>query len=109
MILPFILIAILFPLWDFANDITNPMGSIIGMFVASMVILVNLNGTSENARRALKAASEGVPVYTQVVARQLESAENLETIISGPGFEFKKRLLRKAMEESGSLHQTPGR
>ena len=50
----------------------NPMGSIIGMFVASMFILVNLDGTSESGRRAMLAASEGKPVYAQAVASQLE-------------------------------------
>lgn len=84
----------------------NPMGSIIGMFVASMFILINLNGTSENVRRAMKTAAEGVPVHTQVVAQQLESVKTLEGIVASPDFESKKRLLKKAMEQSGSLAQT---
>jgi len=86
----------------------NPMGSILGMFVASMVILINLNGTSENARRAMKAASEGVPVHTQIAAQQLKAAESLEGIVADKSFESRKRLLKKAMEESRSLSQTLG-
>ena len=86
----------------------NPMGSIIGMFVASMIILVNLNGTSENARRAMKAASEGVPVHTQLVAQQMKAAESLEAIVSDKSFTSKKRLLKKAMEESRALSQNLG-
>lgn len=86
----------------------NPMGSILGMFVASMVILVNLNGTSENARRAMRAASEGVPVYTQVIAQQLDAVKNLEAIVADKSFTSKKRLLKKAMEQSNSLSQNLG-
>jgi fucose permease len=84
----------------------NPMGSIIGMFVASMFILVNLDGTSENGRRALKAASEGVPVHNQVVGSSLESSAGLEAILSNRSFETSRRLLKKAMEESRALSQT---
>ena len=86
----------------------NPMGSIIGMFVASMIILVNLNGTSENARRSMKAASEGVPVHTQVVAQQLDAVKSLEAIVTDSSFTSKKRLLKKAMEESQTLTQNLG-
>jgi fucose permease len=86
----------------------NPMGSIIGMFVASMVILVNLNGTSENARRAMRAASEGVPVHTQVVSQQLEAVKNLESIVADKSFASKMRLRKKAMEESRALSQNLG-
>lgn len=86
----------------------NPMGSIIGMFVASMIILVNLNGTSENARRAMKAASEGLPVHTQVAAQQLDAVKSLEAIVGDKAFASKKRLLKKAMEESRALSQNLG-
>jgi fucose permease len=86
----------------------NPMGSIIGMFVASMFILINLNGTSENGRRAMKAAAEGVPVYSQAVEKELKAVKDLEEILANKSFESKKRLLKKAMEESRSLAQTLG-
>jgi fucose permease len=86
----------------------NPMGSICGMFVASMFILINLDGTSENGRRALKASSEGVPVYTQVVGQQLDQVKAIEAVLSEPGFESKKRLLKKAMDESQGLANTLG-
>ncbi len=81
----------------------NPMGSIIGMFVASMFILINLNGTSEDGRRAMKAASDGTPVYAQVVEKQLEAVKGLEKTVKTPSFDRKKRLLKKAGEESGAL------
>lgn len=84
----------------------NPMGSILGMFVASMFILINLNPTSENARRALKATRDGVPVHTQMVAQQLESAKRLEAIVADPAFASSKRLRKKAMEDSAALSQT---
>ena len=78
----------------------NPMGSIIGMFVASMFILTNLNGTSENGRRAMKTASEGIPVYTQVVGQSKEAVASLEQILGDPSFPESKRLLKKAADES---------
>lgn len=86
----------------------NPMGSICGMFVASMFILINLDGTSENGRRAMKATSEGVPVHTQVVGQQLDQVKALEGVLAGKSFESKKRLLKKAMDESQGLANTLG-
>ena len=86
----------------------NPMGSICGMFVASMFILINLNGTSENGRRAMKAAADGTPVHSQVVTSQLAAAKELEGILATPSFESKKRLLKKAMESSRELSQALG-
>ena len=50
----------------------NPMGSIIGMFVASMFILANLNGTSETARRQMEALTQdGTPIHLQEVNSQI--------------------------------------
>ncbi len=84
----------------------NPMGSIIGMFVASMVILTNLNGTSENARRAMKAASEGTPVHTQVAEAALKDAREIETLAKAADFSTSKRLRKKAMEKAASLSRS---
>jgi fucose permease len=86
----------------------NPMGSICGMFVASMFILINLNSTSEDGRRAMKATSEGVPVHTQVVGQQLDQVKALEGVLAEKSFESKKRLLKKAMDESQGLANTLG-
>lgn len=83
----------------------NPMGSICGMFVASMFILINLDGTSENGRRAMKTASEGIPVYTQVAGQTAGAAKGLQDLLADKSFESKKRLLKKAMEESQALTQ----
>jgi fucose permease len=84
----------------------NPMGSIIGMFVASMVILTNLNGTTENGRRAMKAASEGNPIHTQVAEGALKDAMELETLAKTPDFATNKRQMKKAMEKSQSLSRS---
>jgi len=86
----------------------NPMGSICGMFVASMVILVNLNGTSEDGRRAILAASEGTPVHTQVTARLTAQAAALEATVADPSFESSRRLLKRAAEDSAELSRTLG-
>jgi fucose permease len=83
----------------------NPMGSILGMFVASMFILVNLNGTSENGRRAMVAASEGTPVYVQLLEKQQAATKSLIEIVSTPDWETDKKLLKKASEQSESLEQ----
>ena len=84
----------------------NPMGSIVGMFVASMFILVNLDSTTEDARRALLATSDGKPVYTQVVSQQAEKAQSLETMIASSGWEKSKKLLKKGKEDAQALAQT---
>ena len=84
----------------------NPMGSICGMFVASMVILVNLNGTTENGRRAIRAASEGTPIHTQIVAQELDAVKELAATVAEPGFDSNRRLLKRAMENSASLAET---
>jgi len=86
----------------------NPMGSICGMFVASTVILVNLNGTSEDGRRAILAASEGTPVHTQVTARLIDQVKGLENTVSDSSFESSRRLLKRAAEDSGELSRTLG-
>jgi len=86
----------------------NPMGSILGMFVASMVILVNLNGTSEDGRRAILAASQGTPVHTQVISRLIDQSEGLQATTSEASFASSRRLLKRAAEDSGELTRTLG-
>lgn len=81
----------------------NPMGSIVGMFVASMFILVNLDGTSESGRRALKAAADGVPVYSQLAKEAAGTADDLAKLIADPKFASTPRLRKKAMEQSATL------
>ena len=44
----------------------NPMGSIMGMFVASMVILPNINPMSESGRRMIRSLSEGGLFHAQI-------------------------------------------
>jgi fucose permease len=83
----------------------NPMGSIMGMFVASMFILINLDGTSEDGRRAMFKASEGTPVYAQMVAEQEETVTELLEVTAEPDWTSKKKWLKKASELSESLHQ----
>ncbi len=83
----------------------NPMGSIAGMFVASMFILINLDGTTENGRRAMLAASKGEPVYAQMIGQQEEGVKGLLEVINEPGWQSKKKWLKKAADESRSLSQ----
>jgi fucose permease len=81
----------------------NPMGSITGMFVASMFILISLNRTTENGRRAMKAVSDGIPVYAQLAREVSASADSLAKTVGEASFATNQRLLKKAMEESQAL------
>lgn len=81
----------------------NPMGSISGMFVASMIILVNLNTTTESGRRFLQRASTGEPITTQVITAQLGTAQQLESIFSESDWATSKKWLKKASELSNDL------
>ncbi len=83
----------------------NPMGSICGMFVASMFILINLNGTSENGRRAMLAASQGTPVHAQMIEEQLGAAKALEQVTKEKDWQTKKKWLKKAGELSQGIGQ----
>lgn len=84
----------------------NPMGSIAGMFVASMCILVNLDGTTENARRSLQATAGGKLVVVQTADAQIASARELEGLMAQEGWASKKRWLKKAQEQAAGLHNT---
>lgn len=76
----------------------NPMGSITGMFVASMFILANLDGTTESARRAMNTAKEGNLVHAQVAESLNENAKKISTIVSKSGWENNKRDIKSATE-----------
>ena len=84
----------------------NPMGSITGMFVASMFILAALNGTSEMGRRQMRElANNGTPVHLQEVNSQLETVAKLNTVIGEPGWQESKKLLKKAGALAGSIQR----
>jgi len=55
-VVPFILITSCFALWGFANDVTNPMGSLLGMFVAKNFIQARLDprDTMDRTRLSLE-------------------------------------------------------
>ena len=53
----------------------NPMGSIMGMIVASQIILVQLNPTTETGRMHLQKAAEGSPHQIQI---QVESVRFIQ-------------------------------
>jgi fucose permease len=85
----------------------NPMGSILGMFVASTFILANLNPASESGRSYLKTAfEENKPVYVQVAESQLASLDGLAEIVADSGWQSSGKLLKKGSALSGELYQT---
>ncbi len=83
----------------------NPMGSIIGMFVASMFILINLNGTSESGRRAMLLASQGTPVQVQVAEEQSAQVEALAKVTTEADWQTKKKWLKKGSELSEGIYR----
>ncbi|MFC1763454.1 sugar MFS transporter [Planctomycetota bacterium] len=82
----------------------NPMGSIVGMFVASMFILAALNGTSETARRQMEELAEnGTPIHLQEVKGQIATADSLVEVTGTENWQESKKLFKKAGELSASL------
>jgi fucose permease len=81
----------------------NPLGSITGMFVASMFILVNLDSTSEAGRRLMKGVADGETVHRQVAVAQEKAAADLERLLGQPGWHKRKAGLKKAAEQSEAL------
>jgi fucose permease len=63
----------------------NPMGSILGMFVASQIILANLNPTTEMGRRYIQSASEGTTYHAKVQSDSLESLKEAQKILANVG------------------------
>ena len=63
----------------------NPMGSILGMFVASQLILVNLDPTSELGRRQMLAATEGKTYHSQVQIACIEDINNVRSVLDSAG------------------------
>jgi fucose permease len=82
----------------------NPLGSITGMFVASMFILAALDGTSESARRQMETlAKEGTPIHLQEVNAQLADVEALAEVTGESHWWDSKKLVKKAGGLVGSI------
>ncbi len=82
----------------------NPMGSISGMFVASMFILAALNSTSEMGRRQMKElADNGTPIHLQEVKAQLDTVVALTEVTSEPEWQESKKLVKKAAALAGAI------
>ncbi|VGO23198.1 L-fucose-proton symporter [Pontiella sulfatireligans] len=82
----------------------NPMGSIVGMFVASMFILASLDGTSETARRQMEELDQnGTPVHLQEVNGQIATVDSLAEVTGIESWQESKKLFKKAGELSASL------
>ena len=82
----------------------NPMGSIVGMFVASMFILAALDGTSETGRRQMQnLAEKGTPVHLQEVTSLLGTADSLSAVTGQANWQDSKKLYKKAGELAAAL------
>ncbi|MCK5001015.1 MAG: MFS transporter, partial [Anaerohalosphaera sp.] len=80
----------------------NPMGSITGMLIASQVILVSLNPTTETGRRHLEELATGkthhVQIYDDSIASIVTANEILTKIETG---KLNQRNLTKLSEAVG--------
>ena len=82
----------------------NPMGSIVGMFVASMFILSSLNGASEPARRQMeKLATDGTPIHLQETQEQIKTVDTLAEVVGTENWQDSKKLHKKASELAAKL------
>ena len=81
----------------------NPMGSIVGMFIASQVILVSLNPTTETGRLHLEGVSEGTIHHAQICDESLKLIEKAqEQLAKVNGRELGGRLLANTLEHVDS-------
>lgn len=82
----------------------NPMGSIVGMFVASMFILANLNGTTETGRRQMQELTQnGTPIHRQELDQQIATVTDLAEVVAVDNWQDSKKLVKKAGELSAAL------
>ncbi len=60
----------------------NPMGSICGMLIASQVILINLNTTSETGRRYLEKVADGQLLHVLLHDESLASVKKAQLLVN---------------------------
>ena len=63
----------------------NPMGSILGMFVAGQIILANLNPATEGSRRFIESASQGTAYHSKIQSDSLAALKKSQDIITEVG------------------------
>ena len=82
----------------------NPMGSILGMFVASMCILVNLDPESENARRLRDGViADNTTISSQLAAQQSGIAKGLYELTDSAGWESNRKVMKRLSDQSTEL------
>ena len=64
----------------------NPLGSITGMLIASQIILVNLNTTTEVGRQHMQNASDGKPYHLQLDAKAIGMLDQAQKTIKNTGY-----------------------
>ena len=85
----------------------NPMGSITGMLIASQVILVSLNPTTETGRRHLEELAAGTTHHAQIYDDSLASIETANGLLTK--IETGKLNQRNLTKLSDALSQTQNR
>ncbi len=63
----------------------NPMGSLLGMFVAMNLILANLNPMSETGRRAVERLAEGTTYHQQMIETARASLQEADDALADAG------------------------
>ncbi len=82
----------------------NPLGSICGMFVASMCILVSLDPETENARRLREGIIDNdTTISTQLAAQQSEIAQELCNLTEKPGWAENRKIMKRLSDRSTIL------
>ncbi len=82
----------------------NPMGSIIGMFVASMCILVNLSPETENARRLREGVLENDATITaQFAAQQADIAAGMAALTADGDWRANRKVMKRLSDRSTIL------
>ncbi len=78
----------------------NPMGSIIGMFIAGQVILVSLNPTTEMGRRHIEGVAKGTIHHVQICDESLGLIENAQAnLIEVNGRKLDTRTLTNTLDQ----------
>jgi fucose permease len=85
----------------------NPMGSLLGMFVAMSLILANLNPMSESGRRAVQGLAEGQTYHQQMIGAASASLEEVQQALSSGNASVASLQDRIKAAHNGLVRLTP--
>lgn len=77
----------------------NPMGSIVGMFIAMNLILANLNPMSEAGRRYVQGMAEGQTYHQQIIDAASASLSDAKREPAGGDVDYMQQKVKAAYAE----------